>query len=87
MEQKSSTDFFVFVSILFICKIRFTFVNLFFFVFFAKYYVLSNHNNFGRGRGGRAGISKNVTHLHGVTTDQGKGGRAGISKNVTWGHN
>ena len=28
---------------------------------FAKYYVLSNHNNFGRGKGGRAGISKNVT--------------------------
>ena len=22
-----------------------------------------------QGRGGRAGISKNVTHLHGVTTD------------------
>ena len=51
--------------------------------FYQIYYVLSNHNNFGRGRGGRAGISKNVTHLHGVTTDQGRGGRAGISKNVT----
>ena len=30
--------------------------------FYQIYYVLSNHNNFGRGRGGRAGISKNVTH-------------------------
>ena len=48
-----------------------------------KYYVLSNHNNFGRGRGGRAGINKNVTYPHGVTTDQGRGGRAGINKNVT----
>ena len=57
--QKSLTDFFVCVSILFLCKIRFRFVNWFFFVFvlylsnysFAKYYVLSNHNNFGQGRG------------------------------------
>ena len=44
---------------------------------FAKYYVLSNHNNFGRGRGGRAGINKNVTdtkrYTHGVTTDLGGG--------------
>ena len=33
--------------------------------------------------GKKPGINKNVTHLHGVTTDQGRGGRAGISKNVT----
>ena len=43
---------------------------------FAKYYVLSNHNNFGQ-EGGRAGINKNVTdtfrHLRGVTTDLGGG--------------
>ena len=41
-------------------------------------------NNFGRGRGGRAGINKNVTYPHGVTTDQGRGGRAGKNKNVTY---
>ena len=35
------------------------------------------------GRGGRAGISKNMTYPHGVTTDLGRVGRAGISKNVT----
>ena len=34
--------------------------------------------------GGRAGINKNVTYQHRVTTDQGRGGRAGISKNVTY---
>ena len=48
----------------------------FLFVFFAKYYVLSNHNNLGQ-EGGRAGIKKNVTdtfrHLRGVTTDLGGG--------------
>ena len=38
------------------------------------------------GRGGRAGINKNVTYLHGVTTDQGRGGREGINKNVTYLH-
>ena len=48
---------------------------------FAKYYVLSNHNNFGRGRGGRAGISKNVTDAGSQLTWEGGG--AGISKNVT----
>ena len=54
----------------------------FFFVFvlylsnysFAKYYVLSNHNNFGQGRGGRAGISKNVTNAGSQLT---RGGGAG----------
>ena len=54
-----------------------------FFIFFAKYYVLSDHNNFGRGRGGRAGISKNVTQ--GGSQLTWEGGRAGISKNVTQG--
>ena len=53
----------------------------FFFVFFAKYYVLSNHNNFGRGRGGRAGINKNVTDAGSQMTWEGD--RAGINKNVT----
>ena len=53
------------------------------FRFFAKYYVLSNHNNFGRGKGGRAGISKNVTK--GGSQLTWEGGRAGISKNMTKG--
>ena len=48
---------------------------------FAKYYVLSNHNNFGRGRGGRAGINKNVTDAGSQMTWEGD--RAGINKNVT----
>ena len=30
--------------------------------FYQIYHVLSNHDNFGRGRGGRAGINKNVTY-------------------------
>ena len=36
--------------------------------------------------GGRAGINKNVTYQHRVTTDQGRGDRAGINKNVTYQH-
>ena len=49
--------------------------------FYQIYYVLSNHNNFGRGRGGRAGIHKNVTDAGSQLTWEG--GRAGIHKNVT----
>ena len=30
--------------------------------FYQIYYVLFNHNNFGRGEGSRAGINKNVTN-------------------------
>ena len=41
----------------------------------------SNRNNFGRGRGGGAGISKNVTNTGSQLTWEG--GRAGITKNVT----
>ena len=43
-----------------------------------------NQNEMGEGCG--AGINKNVTYQHGVTTDQGRGGRAGINKNVTYQH-
>ena len=58
--------------------------------FFAKYYVLSNHNNFEQ-EGDRPGINKNVTdtfrHSRGVSNAGSQltweGGRAGINKNVT----
>ena len=43
--------------------------------FYQIYYVLSNHNNFGRGRGGRAGISKNVTYAGSQLTGEGGQGR------------
>ena len=47
---------------------------------------MKNHDLGLTWEGSRAGINKNVTHLHGVTTDQGRGGRAGINKNVTHSH-
>ena len=47
-------------------------------------FVLSNHNNFGRGRGGRAGKNKNVTHAGSQLTWEGGGaGINKINKNVT----
>ena len=41
----------------------------------------SNRNNFGRGRGGRAGKNKNFINAGSQLTLEG--GRAGINKNVT----
>ena len=36
--------------------------------------ITTNHNNFGRGRGGRAGINKNVTYVGSQLTRRGGAG-------------
>ena len=65
-------------------------LSIVFFVFFAKYYVLSNHNNFGRGRDVGQDKQKRYRQTLFVTDagsqltfEMGERGGEGINKNVT----